>query len=393
MRSNLFFELLQVALGRRSEISSTLNVDEWKGIFATAQKQALVGVCFTAIEKLPAEQRPPREILLQWYAITQQIEARNRVMNRKSVETCRYFEEQGFKACVLKGQGNAQMYVVNENDGTIDMRLRRQSGDIDVWCVAPDVMKGEKCSINKSRSKVLKWVRQRYPNEEFDMKHIHFHLFEGVPMEVHFVPSLLRDKLANRHLMRFYEHEMAAQMEHSIKLDGVEEAQGKLIYPTWGFNVVFQLTHIFNHFLTEGVGLRQVMDYYFLLRSKNEEGKENCEDMVASEAVKWIKKLRLLGFAGALMWVMKEVLGLKEEEMLVPVDEKRGKVLLDEILAGGNFGQHESRYWYQVMSRWKFYLARMRRMLHFLRYYPSEVLWDIPSRIWQRIWMRFISCY
>ena len=56
-----------------------------------------------------------------------------------------------------------------------------------------------------------------------------------------------------------------------------------------------------------------------------------------------LKHLGLWKFAGAVMYVLKEVLGLAEEKMIVPVDEKRGKLLLAEILDGGNFGRHFSK--------------------------------------------------
>ena len=225
-----------------------------------------------------------------------------------------------------------------------------------------------------------------YPDEEFDMKHIHFPVIPDVPMEVHFVPSMLRDPFTNRRLVRFYEQEAMTQMRHSVKIEGVEESLGGLNCPTTSFNLVFQLTHLFNHYLTEGVGLRQVMDYYYVLKQvSGENGAVSDNNLHQTSSI--LHQLRLDKFAAALMWVMKEVLGMEEELMIVPVDERRGRVLLDEILAGGNFGQYESRYWYRGMSRWKFYIARMRRMSHFLRYYPREVLWDIPARIRQRVWM------
>ena len=398
-----FFELLQVSLGRRDALSSILSDEEWKKMLVCAQKQALVGVCFTGVEALPKEQRPGRELLMQWYALTTQIEARNGEINTRSVEACRYFEKHGFMACVLKGQGNARMYAVSEKrkEKSEKLAVRRQSGDIDVW-VKPHprpLSKGRgeyipidaPYSIKESRLEVLRWVRQRFPNEDFDLKHIHFPIIRDVAMEVHFVPSLLRSPIANRRLQRFYEQEAERQMQHQVTLEGVDAKLGGLNCPTPEFNLVFQLTHIFDHFISEGVGLRQVMDYYFVLRTQREQsekGKEKSEKYGYDESpVRIIKSLGLYGFAGALMWVLHEVLGMEEELMLCPMDERRGRVLLDEILAGGNFGQYESRYWYSGMSRWKFYVARMRRMMHFLRYYPSEVLWDIPFRIKQRVWM------
>ena len=40
------------------------------------------------------------------------------------------------------------------------------------------------------------------------------------------------------------------------------------------------------------------------------------------------------------MYVLHEALGLPEEKMIAPMDEKRGRLLLAEILDGGNFDRH-----------------------------------------------------
>lgn len=36
--------------------------------------------------------------------------------------------------------------------------------------------------------------------------------------------------------------------------------------PTQSVNVVYQMCHLFNHYFHEGIGLRQLMDYYFALK-------------------------------------------------------------------------------------------------------------------------------
>ena len=50
-------------------------------------------------------------------------------------------------------------------------------------------------------------------------------------------------------------------------------------------------------------------------------------------------------FAGAMMYVLHEALGLSEEKMIAPMDEKRGKLLLAEILNGGNFWTALHQVW------------------------------------------------
>lgn len=53
-----------------------------------------------------------------------------------------------------------------------------------------------------------------------------------------------------------------------------------------------------------------------------------------------LEHLGLAKIAGAVMWVLKEVLGLEEKYLIAPVDERRGRFLLSEIMRGGNFGMY-----------------------------------------------------
>ena len=75
-----------------------------------------------------------------------------------------------------------------------------------------------------------------------------------------------------------------------------------------------------------------------------------------------LKYLGLWKFAGAVVYVLHEALGLSGEKMIAPMDEKRGKLLLAEILNGGNFGQH------------------------FVRFYPAEALSEPIFRTWHFFW-------
>ena len=119
-----FFELLQVALGTRDKLSRDPNSKQWEGMLNESDRQTITGVMLDGIERLPQEQRPPIDTLLEWIGVVQIIEKQSKVMNQRSAEVIRMFEDAGFEACVLKGQGNALMYPVPE---------RRQPGDIDVW--------------------------------------------------------------------------------------------------------------------------------------------------------------------------------------------------------------------------------------------------------------------
>ena len=100
-----------------------------------------------------------------------------------------------------------------------------------------------------------------------------------------------------------------------------------------------------------------------------------------------LKYLGLWKFAGAVMFVLHEVLGLAEDKMIVPIDEKRGRLLLAEILDGGNFGRHFTKYArFTHQSMRKKYFLKIWRNMHFVRYYPAEALCEPLFRTWHFFW-------
>ena len=100
-----------------------------------------------------------------------------------------------------------------------------------------------------------------------------------------------------------------------------------------------------------------------------------------------LKYLGLWKFAGAVMYVLHETLGLSEEKMIAPMDEKRGRLLLAEILDGGNFGRHFTKYaGFTHQSMGKKYFLKIWRNMHFVRYYPAEALCEPLFRTWHFFW-------
>jgi len=94
------------------------------------------------------------------------------------------------------------------------------------------------------------------------------------------------------------------------------------------------------------------------------------------------------------MYVLREVFGADEALMPCPPDEKSGRQLLSEIMLSGNFGQSDKRYnWAEVTNgslRYRglpYAMARLRHNLHFLASYPSEVLFEPPFRIYNKLWL------
>lgn len=111
IKDSMFFELLKVALEHRKMLSHEPSAEEWGYMFVVAQRQAIAGVLFGALEELSNNgQKPPTDILFEWIGLSEQIKAANKKMNRQCVELTKRFHDIGWRSCILKGQGNAMRY-------------------------------------------------------------------------------------------------------------------------------------------------------------------------------------------------------------------------------------------------------------------------------------------
>ena len=236
----IFFDFLRFCIGSDSEIPSSLKDADWKELYAIAKKQCLVGVLFDGIKKLPAEHvGMEKELLLHWMAESQMLEKANVRLNDAAIQVSEWFRKKGFRTCILKGLGNALMYP---------NPYSRTPGDIDIWVEGGD-------------KRVISFVRSISPHEKACYHHIEFPSYKGVEVEVHYRPSFLLCFRHNRKLQKYYGMVKEEQFSHRVMLG----EQGEIAIPTAEFNLIFQLTHIFSHLMNEGIGLRQLVDYYFVI--------------------------------------------------------------------------------------------------------------------------------
>ena len=239
-RHQIFFDFLRFCIGSAKEIPDTLKEVDWKEIYAIAKKQCLVGILFDGIKKLPAEHvGMKKELLLQWMAESLMLEKANVRLNDAAIQVSEWFRKKGFRTCILKGQGNALLYP---------NPYSRTPGDIDIWVEGGD-------------KRVISFVRSISPHEKACYHHIEFPSYKGVEVEVHYRPSFLLCFWHNRKLQKYYERVKEEQFSHRVMLG----EQGEIAIPTAEFNLIFQLTHIYAHLMNEGIGLRQLVDYYYVL--------------------------------------------------------------------------------------------------------------------------------
>ena len=370
----LIFEFLRYCLGNEVDMSGVVAGMNWQRLYGFASKQALLGLCFDGIERLGKEypeelkQNPiDRNLLMTWMGAAQQIRRQNVKVNGVASKLYSMLREDGLRCCILKGQGNALMYP---------NPYSRNPGDVDVW-------------IDASRERIMEYAQKKFELEDdIRLQHIETSL-DGVPVELHFFPCSMNNLFYHARLQKWFKRNADLQCSNVVELP---DGAGEIAVPTTAFNVVYQLTHLYHHFFDEGIGMRQIVDYYYVVIS-DELLVINDELLVIRDTLqRELKYLGLWKFAGAVMYVLHEVLGLSEEKMTCPMDEKRGKLLLAEILNGGNFGRHFTKYGHFTQQGMvKKYFLKIWRNMHFVRYYPAEALSEPLFRTWHffwRIWAR-----
>ena len=359
----LIFAFLKYSLGGKVDMNNVVVDMNWQQLYSFASKQSLHGFCFYGIERLGKEypeelKRNPieRELLMTWMGKAQQIHRQNRKVNAVAGKLFSILKKDGLRCCVLKGQGNALMY---------SNPYSRTPGDVDVW-------------IDASRERILEYAQKKFElGDDIRLQHLETSL-DGVPVELHFFPCSMNNPIYHARLQKWFRRNADLQCSHIV---GLPDGAGDITIPTSAFNVVYQLCHLYHHFFDEGIGMRQIIDYYYVVSMLN----VNCE--MLTWLPKDLKHLGLWKFARAVMYVLHEVLGLPEEKMIAPMDEKRGKLLLVEILNGGNFGKHFTKYGHftqQGMA--KKYFLKIWRNMHFVRYYPAEALSEPIFRTWHFFW-------
>ena len=361
----MIIQLIQVALGIRERLSRPLSAKEWRGLYGQILNQTVSGICFVGVEKLPKEQLPPDDLLFEWYGDITMIKQQNQIIDQQTAEIWKRLKEDGLDTAILKGQGIATLYKLKINSSINNISSLRQSGDIDIW-------------VKGGYDKVCDYVQRTHPTEDVAYHRFHYDYFGDTEVELHHRPTLMRNLLDDRKLARWYN---SFGSESFVYL----EEKGFAV-PPLEFNRIFILTHLYRHFLFEGIGLRQVIDYYFVLRKGHTDGTENTDIYTPKEKAEikeTLKDLRLTRFAEAMMWILHSQLGLEEQYLICGMNEKEGRFVLDEILQTGNFGQGDRRYRYK---RWYKLRHQIAHGNHLLMHYPSEVIWTPIWLMYHKVW-------
>ena len=356
-RYEQLFALLRAGLKIDDAFAYTPSAEDWRWLHAEAGRQSVTGVAFAGLERANSSQKPPLDLLMRWAAEAQNIKRLNIAFDIEAKRMTELIDGLGMRSTILKGQGNALMYPA---EGV------RTPGDIDIFA------EGGK-QIVASKLNAAGILAEQYTPASH---HVHIKpLKSGISVEVHVLPSSgLFAPWHNKRLQKILHEEiLRSEMCHkgfrvrSVKCD-----------------VLMHLAHLWHHCLSNGIGIRHIIDFYVLLRN------------ASSSDIAFVKpllpKLGMCNFAKALMWLLTSAFKLDDAHTIASPDYRYGALLMNVIAEGGNFGKFARSESLGFFKRMKCYIMRRIRQAPLA---PAEtvgesleyirlILITIPKRISQR---------
>lgn len=412
---DICYQFIQVAIGNRKSLLVGITDADWHRLFEFCKRQALIGVGFSAVEKLHTQRMVcPAGLWMQWMALALQIEKRNALLNEQCSQLARKYEHDGLSTCILKGQGNCLNYPE-------ELRKRRQCGDIDVWTVPFENeecrLKNEECSEADGgvaiavqtgkedveyveyhgRKAVIEYVKMQHRLEgnndmpKQNYHHINAPTMDGTEVEVHFRAAHLYSPLRNWRLQKWMNEHVDECMKNKTHLG--------FAIPTSSVNVIYQMTHMYKHHIDGGLGFRHLMDYYYALRVWHNDVME-CKDLQSlgmwceglgthvmsnEEVMSVIRSFGMTKFAAAVMYVLHKLFDMSSHYYICNPNKKEGKKLLAEIMNSGNFGHYDSEKPNVYQHRFQYHIWKFKRIFRLAMSYPEEALWEPVFRGWRRI--------
>lgn len=341
----IFFSLVRIAMKRQNSLAYIPSKAEWYEVFKVANMQAMLGVCFYGIQLLPKSESiniKNDRLFFTWVGLVAQIQQRNHILNERCQSIIGKLKSEGFKCCILKGQGVAHQYKE-------ELQTLRQSGDIDVW-------------IDADFKTLMKWAVAAGKIKEIGDHHINLCSDDTIEYEYHYTPCTLHHYWNNIKMQKWIK---SVSNEQFVKK--IETNDGFIFFaPTINFNLVFLMAHMHRHFFGEGLGLRQIIDYYYVLCKSS--GKEQVE--------KKLNDFGLLNFSQGIMWILQEKFHLENRYLVCKPNEKLGRFILEEIMEGGNFGHYDTtRKLTNNASHMYRFFEKIKVGRRYLNYFPSEFLW------------------
>ena len=341
MNYKLALEVVRWVVKDENTILPNTDAIDWDELLSFCNRQGIIGLVFDKIKR--SEIKMEQRQVFEWLSMSEMIKIQNTKVDKRIIDVVDFFKEKGYKSCILKGQANARMYPKPS---------LRSPGDIDIW-------------VDGNVEEIISLVRSYTPEGHYSYHHIEFPLYKDVVVETHYVPAHLNNWITDNKLQKYIEEIKEQQFSNAIDF-----CDGEINCLTNEFNAVYLMLHMFGHFFSTRNSLKQLTDYFYLL-------KQGYSNQQKKEIANRFLEFGLLKFASGIMWIMKTVYGMEEELLLVNPNESLGKALMKETLHYGEKKKHNS------IGVWTHMITSN---ICYLKYFSSQVMIAPLYLLWHQWW-------
>ena len=238
-----FLTLVRLGIGNpASKLPQRVN---WPAIQELATNQGLYAIVLDGVEKLPAEQRPPQELLLEWIGeVLQGYEYRYDAYKQTIAEMAGFYNSHGLKMMVLKGYACSLNWPKPNH---------RPCGDIDIW------------QFGKLRE-ADEFLNKEKGIKVDDSLHHHTCFYWGEFMvENHYDFVNVHTRQSNAELEKVFKR-LGDDDKYYAELFGE-----RVCLPSPNLHALFLIKHTVSHFASSNINLRQVLDWAFFVANHHSE--------------------------------------------------------------------------------------------------------------------------
>lgn len=205
---------------------------KWNEVYALATRQNTTSLVLDAIGSLPAERRPPKPMLLQWIGRTAMMERMYAQHRERMASLAAFYAQHGTRMLLLKGYGCSLCWPKPEH---------RPTGDIDVYLFG----RHDEADALVERELGIRVHREYHKHSTFD--------YDGVEVENH---AKFIDDVSHKSNIRFEQTLISLLREEECMASPI----GNVLLPPPTFNAIFLLRHTGEHFASNEITLRHVLD-------------------------------------------------------------------------------------------------------------------------------------
>ena len=290
-----FLALTKAAITGSEEIT-LLDDIVWCDTYAIALYQGVPAIVLDAIGRLPKEVRPPKPVLMQWICQATMMELMYAKHRERIVELADFYKQNGIRMLLLKGYGCSLCYPKPEH---------RPTGDLDVYLFG----KQEEADILVEKQLGIKVHREYHKHSTFN--------YSGVEVENH---AKFIDDVSHKSNIRFEQILMSVLEKEECLPSPIDN----VLLPSSTFNALFLLRHTGEHFASNEITLRHVLDVGTFFQQYHSQ-------IDWALVFKVYKEERMLRFFNAIATICVEYLGI--DAACFASDDKRYAYQKDTALA------------------------------------------------------------